>query len=327
MTRAAGARAAIAAHRRESFWIGAALLVAISSVAAGLAARGRLASTADERTRLRADEHDLAAFRSAFQQASLEERAFRFPDSLAVSTPRDLRFSVAERIARRAELLGLSDVRVRFTEADSAAPPSAPALSGSHIAAADYAIALDCRGDLGAVLSLVNALPASVALRRLGAERASLGGTVDYHVVLAVFESRADSARSPAGDEPVRQIARLLPYAKPARDEQLSIPAAPVLTLARDAFLARAMPRLVAAAPIDTTRAAAPSKLPTVAYHVTTTLMAGSSRAALINDQLIYVGERLPDGSTLTSVERDRVVVTGHNGTAHAVAVAGEGEG
>ena len=30
----------------------------------------------------------------------------------------------------------------------------------------------------------------------------------------------------------------------------------------------------------------------------------------MINDQLFYVGESLPDGSKLTSVERDRVVVS-----------------
>lgn len=326
MSDVGGVRAAIAAHRRESIWIGAALVVAVASVATGVAARGRVASMAAERTRLRADEHDVTAFRSAFQQASLEERAFGFPESLAVSTPRDLRFSVAQRIAQHAEQLGLSGVRVRFAEPDSAATPSAPELSGSHITLGDYSIALDCRGDFGAVLSLVNALPASVELRRLRAERAPRGGAVDYHVVLVVFESSADSAQSPTGAEAVRQIARLLPYAQPTRDDELSIPAAPVLTLARDAFVARAIPRVVATAPLDSARAPAPSNLPAVAYHVTTTLMAGSRRAALINDQLIYVGEHLPDGSTLTSVERDRVVVTDHKGTAHAVAVAGEGE-
>ena len=100
-----------------------------------------------------------------------------------------------------------------------------------------------------------------------------------------------------------------------------------LLPPSRDAFVGRSTPRSVALASSGATPHARPPRQPFVAYHVTTTLMAGSRRAALINDQLIYVGERLPDGSRLTSVERDRVVVTDHNGTAHTVAVAREGEG
>jgi hypothetical protein len=62
-------------------------------------------------------------------------------------------------------------------------------------------------------------------------------------------------------------------------------------------------------------------------WRVTTTLMSGTRRAALINDALIYVGDRLPDGSKLTTVERDHVVVTDQKGATHTVAVAKEGNG
>jgi hypothetical protein len=319
-------RGAIGAHRRESVRVGVALAAAMVSIAIGVAARGRVAPVTMQRNRLRATEHDLVTFRAAFQQASLEERAFRFPDSLAVSTSRELRFSVAQRVAQRAEQLGLSDVRIRFAEADSAEPPTVPELSDTHIAVADYSIALDCRGDFAAVLSLVDALPASVALQRLAAERAPGGEPVNYHVVLAVFESSSDSTPAPASDA-IQQVAQLLPYATPSRESDLMIVAAPRLAPARDAFVSRSATRLAAAAPIDSAPRLKSPKEPAVAYHVTTTLMAGSRRAALINDRLIYVGERLPDGSKLTSVERDRVVVTDHNGTAHTVAVAREGEG
>lgn len=327
MIDAARARAAIAIHRRESARVAIAVVVAVLSVAAGVAARGRLAQAVVQRNRLRATALDITTFRAAFRQASLEERAFRFPDSLAVSTSRELRFSIAQRVAQRAEQLGLSDVRVRFAEADSAEAPVVPELSEARIGIADYSIALDCRGDFAALLSLVNELPPSVALQRLAADRASLGQTVDYHVVLAVFESSADSTSAPVG-EVGQQIARLLPYASPSRESDLTVVAAPaLLPPSRDAFVGRSTPRSVALASSSATPHARPPRQPFVAYHVTTTLMAGSRRAALINDQLIYVGERLPDGSRLTSVERDRVVVTDHNGTAHTVAVAREGEG
>jgi hypothetical protein len=36
---------------------------------------------------------------------------------------------------------------------------------------------------------------------------------------------------------------------------------------------------------------------------------------------LIYVGENVPGGGKLTSVERDRIVVTDAQGTSHVVAV------
>jgi hypothetical protein len=54
--------------------------------------------------------------------------------------------------------------------------------------------------------------------------------------------------------------------------------------------------------------------------------MAGARRAAVINDALIYLGDPIPGGGKLTSVERDRVVVTDTKGALHTVAVK-EGEG
>lgn len=316
----------ISRHRRESAGVGVALVVAAVAVAVGVAARDRVAPVVVQRNRLRSTEHDVVVFRSAFRQASLEERAFRFPDSLAVAVSRDTRFSVAQRIAQRAELLGLTEVRVRFAPFDSADAPAVPELSGVHVGLADYSIAIDCRGDFSALLALVDQLPASVALQRLGAERAPAGGAVDYHLTLAVFESSVDSAVAPVARDALQQVAQLLPYATPPRDSELAIASVAGVPVVRDPFLARSTPRASMPAPAEAAPAQGRAKQAAAAYRVTTTLMAGNRRAALINDQLIYVGESLPDGSTLTSVERDRVVVTDHSGTAHVVAVAREGE-
>jgi hypothetical protein len=328
-------RALITRHRRVSSYVAIALGVLIVSIAGGAAARRRIAPVEIQRNRLRSTEHDIRTFRSAFRQASLEEKAFRFADSLAVSVPRDARFSVAQRLAQRAEQLGLSDVRVRFVATDSAEAPAGPAvpgvpeISGAHIAVADYAIAVDCRGALTTLLSLVNSLPASVALQRLGADRAPIGGAVEYHLALAVFESSPDTTvtRPAVGD--VEQVAQLLPYAGAARDSDLVVVSAVDLPVVRDPFAPRSLARVVAAAPLESAASATSAetpKLPVPVYRVTTTLMAGTRRAALINDRLIYVGESLPDGSKLTMVERDRVVVTDHSGVAHSVAVAREGD-
>jgi hypothetical protein len=60
-------------------------------------------------------------------------------------------------------------------------------------------------------------------------------------------------------------------------------------------------------------------------WQVTATLMNGSRRAAVINDELIYLGDSVPGGGKLTAVERDRVTVTDARGASHTVAVK-EGE-
>ncbi|HEY4304046.1 MAG TPA: hypothetical protein VGM82_06245 [Gemmatimonadaceae bacterium] len=318
-------RALAAKHRREATYVGIALGVFIVSIVGGIAARKRIAPVDVQRNRLRSTEHDISTFRATFRQASLEERAFRFPDSLSVAVSRDARFSIAQGVAQRAEQLGLTDVRVKFAPTDSAEPPASPELSNTHIAVADYAISVDCRGEFSALLSLVNALPPSVALQRIGAERVPISGAVDYHLLLAVFESGVDTTHTPVVAD-VQQVAQLLPYASAPRDSDLVIAMVGGVSMARDPFVARSMARIVAAAPAETTDVEEPVKAPAPVYHVTTTLMAGTRRAALINDQLIYVGESLPDGSKLTVVERDRVVVTDHTGVAHSVAVAREGD-
>ena len=318
-------RGALSRHRRESTYVAVALGVAIVSITAGLAARKRIAAAEIQRNRLRSIENDVTTFRTSFRAASLEERAFRLPDSLSVAVVRDARFSIAQRLAQRAEQLGLTDVRVRFAAADSTEAPPTPELSTARIAVADYTLAVDCRGELSAFLSLVNQLPPSVALQQLGAERVPVGGGVDYHLTLAVFESAADTTQT-ASPDVVQQVAQLLPFAAAPRDSDLSIAPAPSVALARDPFVSRSMARVVASVPVESKEPQENTKPAAPVYRVTTTLMAGARRAALINDQLIYVGESLPDGSKLTEVERDRVVLTDHSGVAHTVAVAREGE-
>ncbi len=137
---------------------------------------------------------------------------------------------------------------------------------------------------------------------------------------------RGGAGTSAAAAIPNIGITDLLPYATPVADSTrvitaASAPAAPV----RDPFAAQATAR-----PPEPRAGVTRTALPRIekgTWHVTTTLLSGSRRAALINDELIYVGDPLPDGSRLTTVEHDHVVVTDQKGAAHTVAVAKEGNG
>jgi hypothetical protein len=119
---------------------------------------------------------------------------------------------------------------------------------------------------------------------------------------------------------PNPQLAQLLPYAAPVPDSLgSSLPVPENVALPRDPFVGRE--------PVAAARPAGNGAAPVVQHsegpkwEVTATLTSGARRAAVINDALIYVGDTLPGGSRLTSVERDRVVLTDAKGTPHTVAV------
>lgn len=186
-------KAFAARYRVHTEAIGVAALAAVVALTLGIMARRQAAPVLAERDRLRAATREVDGFRTAFKPATPEEDAFRLPDSLSVGVARDVRFSLAEQVAQRAEQNGLRDVRVRFAPADTALAPAAPDLQGSHVVLADYAITVDCGGGFAAVLDLVRRLPPSVALQRMTAIR-SPKGVVEYHLSLAVFETREAGA-------------------------------------------------------------------------------------------------------------------------------------
>ena len=135
----------------------------------------------------------------------------------------------------------------------------------------------------------------------------------------------AAGALAPA-PSPGPQLTQLNAYATPIPDTMRIAPSAPdVGVVTRDPFVMRGAPRILT----SSSGSAAPRQVEEarVEWKVTTTLVAGARRAALINDQLVYVGDPLPDGSKLTTVERDHVVVTDRKGAAHTVAVSKEGNG
>ncbi len=122
-------------------------------------------------------------------------------------------------------------------------------------------------------------------------------------------------------------LSHLTPFAGSVSDSLPGATPDESVALRRDPFAPRALPTVhlgfdPTGATMDTTR----PKIAEPKWHVSAILIGGAQRAAIINDVLVRVGDTLPGGTKLTSVEQDRVVLTESNGTAHTVAVR-EGEG
>jgi hypothetical protein len=181
-------RTMLETHRTQ-FFIGTACVAVFGlSVGAGVAARRRTRMASLELAQLSSIRSQVSSFRGSFEASPANDSLLsRTADTLAIATPRDVRVSLAEQIASRAEATGLANVRVRFTAADTSSPPTPPQLVRSSVALADYTITVDGTGSLASALSLVDRLPPTVALQRLTAIRSKNGA--EYRLVLAVFES------------------------------------------------------------------------------------------------------------------------------------------
>jgi hypothetical protein len=152
-------------------------------------------------------------------------------------------------------------------------------------------------------------------------------GVAALFVVITGFlgwRSLGTSDPRKAGLSPVTpspQLTQLLAYSAPLSDT-VRIPgmADAAIALRQDPFARQFV------APVERGRAPV-AVVPRIAdaegphWSVTATLMNGSRRAAVINDELIYVGDAVPGGGKLTAVERDRVTVTDARGASHTVAV------
>jgi hypothetical protein len=186
-------RVVLQRHRLMSECLGVALFAVVVFVMLGLALHRRMQPLKLDVARLNGSASEISAFRAAFKPSPVagDLSATVLPESLSVSVPREMRFSLAEDIAARAELSGLNSVRVRFATPDSTPAPTAPALMGTPVSVADFTIAVEATGGFAAVLSLVNHLPPSVALQRLLVERTKAGA--HYRLILAVFEAAGSS--------------------------------------------------------------------------------------------------------------------------------------
>ena len=124
---------------------------------------------------------------------------------------------------------------------------------------------------------------------------------------------------------PNPQLTQLMQYVRPLGDTASFLAVGrETIVLPRDPFARNTLPQ-----PSQLSRGqpsgGSTSPSTSIQWRVTATMIAGARRAAVINDMLIYVGDSVPGGGKLTSVEHDRVVVIDPKGTSHVVAVT-EGE-
>lgn len=124
---------------------------------------------------------------------------------------------------------------------------------------------------------------------------------------------------------PSPDLGPLMPYAAPLSDSAMIVPRqADSVVVRRDPFFDAGYAKALASRPRIGDRGG--SRWSAGEWRVSATLIGGARRAAVINDALVYEGDAVPGGGKLTSVERDRVVVTDPHGTAHTVTVK-EGDG
>ena len=195
-------------YRFQSGAVAVALVALIGFVALGVRAQRAAQPVHLETARLRMADEEIYRFRTAFFAGRPEQelRVARLADSLGVAISRDNRVALAQRVAARAESLGLARVRVKFAPGDSAVPPRRPDLSSSSVNIADYTLVLDCDGGLAAVLSLLNQLPPSIALERLTGAKSR--GASQFRLTFAVFESGAAPGRAAEQREGLESAAR-----------------------------------------------------------------------------------------------------------------------
>jgi hypothetical protein len=128
-----------------------------------------------------------------------------------------------------------------------------------------------------------------------------------------------ESRPLPAGD-----VHALSAFVAPLPDTSVLASAATSgIVVARDPFVA------VELAPISgTSRGSASAtspRIPSAAqpWVVSSILVEGSNRSAIVNNAWVTVGDSLAGGSHLTAVERDHVVVTDAQGVRHTVSIQG----
>jgi len=133
---------------------------------------------------------------------------------------------------------------------------------------------------------------------------------------------RASAATATASSiPPTASLDGLTPYLAPMKDT-IGGPIAQghAIIIARDPFGIPIAPRLVQSSTSRST-VSQPTKAESPRWIVTAVLITRSRPAAVINDALVYIGDKLPDGVRLTAVQSNRVTLTDAQGLSHIVAV------
>jgi hypothetical protein len=120
---------------------------------------------------------------------------------------------------------------------------------------------------------------------------------------------------------PLTDVESLQPYLAPLGDQAAARNDSAAVVAIRDPFVA---PGPVAPT-ITTAKTARISSRGTARspWVVTTVLVEGTRKSAIVNDRWVNLGDSLADGSRLTAVERDHVIVTDAKGVQHRISIQG----
>jgi hypothetical protein len=165
-----------------------ALLSLVVAAVLGVMARRRDRPLRQELVGLHASAQKIEDFRAAYRPTpdSALDRATRAVDSLNVGILAGARLPLAQAVAQVAETAGLAGVRVRFGTPDSLFIPPRTAGDAAKVEPATYTIVLGGQGSFAALLTLLNSLPPSVAVVRIGAENSK--SAAQFRITLAVYE-------------------------------------------------------------------------------------------------------------------------------------------
>jgi hypothetical protein len=122
---------------------------------------------------------------------------------------------------------------------------------------------------------------------------------------------------------PVTDLQSLSPFLGPLRDSPTSAKnVTNAIVVARDPFAPTRVARTEnpARTTVDAHVSTATAGEP---WIVSTILVDGSRKSAIVNDAWVTVGDALGGGSHLTAVERDHIVVTDAKGVRHKVPIEG----
>jgi hypothetical protein len=163
--------------------------------------------------------------------------------------------------------------------------------------------------------------PAVEQQRMAMAAAALLASALTFLALRSIRDGRVVEARAlPAAD-----MATLSPYLRPLRElSKLARGNSNTVAVARDPFSATAAagggtpPRIAVGSPTPASAQAGGAQ-----WVVSSILVEGSKKSAIVNDMWVTIGDTLGGGSHLTAVERDHIVVTDARGVRHNVPIQG----
>ncbi|HEY6220743.1 MAG TPA: hypothetical protein VIV65_11880 [Gemmatimonadaceae bacterium] len=119
---------------------------------------------------------------------------------------------------------------------------------------------------------------------------------------------------------PAADVQALITYLAPLPTDSAAAVDSTV-TIARDPFVE--ISSSAAPVPAQIGAASTSKRSSTQRWIVSSILLEGSRKSAIVNDVWVNLGDSLAGGSRLTAVERDHVIVTDANGVRHKVPIQG----